>query len=243
MVVFLICSLDALSNFCVGQEGAYVGAGLNTYFMREQLRDSNNQFLFTHATSSSQNGFLTQSLGDYGGGIHTGYRKIFSNKSGGDSWTVEGQLFFNHQNVAMENDFSDFRQSTAANYNYGFRTAFGYMFESLHAYLIVQAAVQNVTSSNSSITNNGIIYDVADDGDILSSTLSTNGNKFSTEVVSFIGGFGVEVPLNDKLSVNLEYVPLKHLEYAIRDIDERGKYFVNELVLNQLHVGFRYWIN
>jgi len=230
-VVFLFFSLVSQSNYCVAQEGLYVGAGWNTYLMREQVRSSDNQFVFSHSTSSSYDGFLTQSLGDYGAGLHAGYRKIFATRSGKKSLSLEGQIFFN------------FTQATAANHNFGFRTAVGYVFERVHAYVIVQAAVQSVTSSNSAINNDGIIYDAGDDGEILSSTLSTDGNKFSTEVVSFMGGIGVEVPLNRNITLNLEYVPLKHLEYAIRDIDDRNKYFVNELVLNQLQVGFRYWFD
>ncbi|MBX2837671.1 MAG: hypothetical protein KTR35_12495 [Gammaproteobacteria bacterium] len=227
---------------CIALEGPYLGLGWNTYFMREQITSSDNQFELSHSTTSQYDGFLTQSLGDYGLGFHVGFRKIFENNSSKNRITLEGQIFFNEQNISMESDFSSFTQFTRANYNYGFRIAPGYQFERLHAYLIVQVAIQNITTSNSAFDNNGTIHDVGDDGTISGLVFGSNGDDFSTEVVSFLGGFGLEVPLKSNLSLNLEYSPLKHLEYAIRHNSDRESYFVNELVLNQLQIGLRYWL-
>lgn len=223
------------------QEGFFGGIGWNTYFAKEQIINSDNSFQFTHSNASKQNGFLTQSLGNYGVGIQLGFRKDFNNQAEKNIVTLETQYCFNYQNIKLESIFPDFNIATKANFNHGFRLALGHRFNKIHPYIIVQGYFQTVTSDNSAFQTDGIIYDVADDGTILSDKLDDNGGSFSTEVFSFLGAFGIEYPIRDNLTLNIEYIPTKHVEYGIRDIADESNYFKNNLVVNQLQIGVRYY--
>jgi len=223
------------------QEGFYAGAGWNTYTAREQVRSSENQIQFSHSTTSSKNGFITQALGEYGFGIFAGIKKEISTKEGKNVLTIDVQYCYNYQNVLLENTFETFKIKTKAKYNHGFRLAFGHRFRKIHPYLIVQGYFQNVTPFNSAINNGGFVYDVDDNGEILASTLDDDGDDFTTEVFSFLGAFGVDVPLSEKCVLHVEYIPVKHVEYGIREMNSEGAYFLHDLVVNQLQVGVKFY--
>ncbi|MBU2913834.1 MULTISPECIES: hypothetical protein [Reichenbachiella] len=232
----------AIPLVSVAQQGFYFGTGFNTYMTHEEVRSSDGQYDFSHSTQSKNDGFLSQSLGDYGVGLSLGFRKNINAPSGKNILTLDAQYYYNYQNVTLDNDFDAFRIKTTAHYNHGYRLALGHHFGMIHPYLIIQGIYQNISPYNSSIDNDGIIYDVDDDGTILDTTLKTKGDSFSTEVFSFIGGFGIEVPVHPKWTVNVEYIPMKHVEYGLRSVSNPDNYFANGLVINQLHVGFRYFL-
>ena len=239
--LLLLTLFFGFSLNCIAQEGFYTGFSWNTYFAKEKVNNADNTYQFTHSNAPKNNGFLTQSLGDYGIGIQVGFRKDINNKEGKNIITLDGQYYYNYQKIVIKNDFNDFEIETKANFNHGYRIALGHKFNKIHPYLIVQAIYQNINSKNSSIENNGIIYDVEDDGTILPHKIDNNGGSFSTAVFSFLGGFGLEYVLSDKFTFNLEYVPMKQVEYGIRDVTNEDNYFVNNLTVNQLQVGVRYY--
>lgn len=238
--VFILTNLLYTST-SFAQEGFYTGLGWNTYFAKEQISSADKMYQFTHSNASTNNGFLTQSLGDYGIGIQLGIRKNINMSSGKNLLTLDAQYYYNYQDVKLESNLADFKIETTANYNHGFRFALGHHFGKVHPYLIVQAFYQNITSKNSFIDNGGIIYDVEDDGTILPAVLDDNGGSFTNDVFSFLGGFGLEIPLNKKFTLNIEYVPTKLVEYGMRDKTDPAKYFVNNLTVNQLQVNLRYY--
>ena len=229
------------STSCIAQEGIYAGIGWNSYFAKEQVNSSDKTYQFTHSNASKHNGFLTQSLGNYGVGFQLGIRKNINNKLNKNILTLDAQYYYNYQNVLLESTFANFKIETKANYNHGFRVALGHRFNKIHPYIIVQAFYQNITSKNSAVENGGIIYDVEDDGTILPNILDDNGGAFSNEVFSFLGGFGVEFPIKKKFTFHIEYVPMKYVEYGIRDVVNESNYFVNNLMVNQLQVGVKYY--
>lgn len=229
------------TNFCIAQEGFYAGIGWNTYFAKEQVSSSDGSYQFTHSNASGQNGFLTQALGNYGAGVQLGFRKEFNKQSGKNILSLETQYCFNYQSVSLESKFPDFSIETKANYNHGFRLTLGHRFSKVHPYIIVQGLFQNMTSKNSAFQSGGIIYDVADDGSILNDKLDDDGGSFSTEVFSFLGAFGIEFPMKNKFTLNVEFIPMKHVEYAIRDINAESNYFKNNFIVNQLQIGTRFY--
>ncbi len=76
---------------------------------------------------------------------------------------------------------------------------------------------------------------------MLPDRLDDDGGSFSTAVFSFVGGFGLEYKFGEKLTLNMEYVPMKQVEYGLRDITNEDNYFINNLTVNQLQIGVRYF--
>ena len=223
------------------QEGFYVGAGLNMYNAWEEVSSSTGEYNFSHSTKSASDGFFTQSLVKYGFGVNVGYRYNIDNSNGKNILTLDGQYYYNYQNVLLQNKFDQLTIKTKANYNHGFRLAFGHHFGKIHPYILVQGIFQNVSPKINVINNNGVVYDVDDNKKILDQKLASNGNSFSTFVGSFLGGFGIEVPLNEKFVVDINYTPMKHVEYGLRDTNNSNNYFVNNLVINNLQLGFKFF--
>ncbi len=238
---FLLLCLNFHANNCFSQEGFYTGLSWNTYFVKDQVSSADNTYQFTYSNSANNNGFLTQSLGDFGVGLQFGVRKNLNLHSGRNLFTVDAQYYYNYQNVELQSNLADFEIKTKANYNHGFRVALGHHFGKIHPYLIVQGFYQNINIRNTAINNGGIIYDVDDDGTILSSTLDDDGGSFTNEVFSFLGGFGLEIPLDKKFTLNMEYIPMKLVEFGLQEESNPDDYFVHNLTVNQLQVGVRYY--
>ncbi len=88
------------------------------------------------------------------------------------------------------------------------------------------------------MANAGVVYDVSDAGELLEDQLDGNGNDFTNEVFIFLGGFGVETTLNGKLTLSVEYIAMKHIEYRLKG-NEWDEGYVHRMVVNQ--VGLRYY--
>ena len=234
--------ISVTTNYASDHEGFYIGTGQNTYLSREQVKSGDGAYNFSHSTKSPNKGFLTQSLGNYGYGVSVGFRKNFDFADGTNIATLEAQYYYNYQNVTLESTFDDLHVKTTAEYNHGYRIAIGHKFKHIHPYIIIQGIIQTITPENSMVNNNHHINDVEDDGTILDAKISTSGKSFTTDVFSYLGAFGFEVPLNQNWAFNMEYIPMKHVEYGLRDKDNQDNYFVNNLVINQIHVGIRYFL-
>ena len=221
-------------------DGFYVGAGINTYSAREEVVSSDGRIDASHAQRSQHDGFLTQSLPEYGVGAAVGFRYALDTKTT-NIFTIDAQYFFNHQNVALDSRFDDVSIQTEARYNHGYRLALGHRFGRVHPYIHASAIFQTIKPHVSSIDHGGRVHDVEDDGTILEGTLADSGSTFSTFVASFTGGIGLEMALPHRVSLNIEYTPMKHVEYGLRDRDEPDNYVVGNLVVNQLQIGARYY--
>lgn len=238
LTMFTLISYLSLAQ----EDGFYVGGGWNTYFAKEEVQSSDGLYEFSHSSTSYSDGFLTQSLGDYGLGFSLGFRKYINTKDKEKNIiTLDAQYYYNYQNVTLKSQWGDLSMITKAHYNHGYRVAIGHDFKKVHAYIIVQAFYQNITPYNSTINNEGVINDVEDDGTILTNQLDTDGNDFTNAVFSFLGGIGLEVSLNEKFKLHLEYIPMKHVEYGVRDVDNQDRYFVNNLIVNQMQIGLKYF--
>ncbi len=229
-----------IANISVAQEGFYLGAGVNLYNAWEEVSSTNQQYNFSHSTKSSSDGFLTQSLVKYGPALSVGYRYNIDGKSGRNLITLDAQYYFNYQEVTLNNHFEDLEINTKLNNNHGFRLAIGHHFGVVHPYIIVQAIYQRVTPEISIIDNGGVIYDVEDNGEILDSVLA-EGDSFRTFAASFLGGFGIEVPLKTKLVLDINYVPMKHVEYGLKDVLNSNLGFSNSVAINSLQIGIKYF--
>lgn len=223
--------------------GFYAGAGLNINNAWEQVESigDNGKYKFSHSTTSKANGFFTQSLVDYGAGFSVGFRYNFKYNNNKNAVTIDAHGFYNYQELNLESKVDALTVKTIANNNYGYRVAIGHHFGMIHPYIFVAGIMQKVTVNNNLINNGGIVYDVDDDKKILPDQLGT-GNTFRTFVGSFLGGFGVEIPLTKYLCMNMDYTPMKHVEYGLKDIGNPNYYFVHNTVINQFQVGIRYFL-
>jgi len=236
LIIVVIACCTIISSL-KAQDGFYLGATFDMFSAREEILSSDGVYNFSHSTKSSNNGLLTQNLGDYGLGIQLGYEKIFGSIEG-KGFSLGVQYFFNSQNLKLESRIDGLIIKTIANYNHGWRLTYGYHFGRIHPYMLIQGTFQTVTPSINVIENEGV-YDVSDSKMILNSKLVDAGDKFTTFSAAFLGGFGIEFPVNNYLVIDINYVPLKHVEYGLRDVNNEDKYFVNGLAINNLQLGIK----